>query len=349
MGRFLPKPSGMRLKIGRSLPIFVTISLFLAIYLLAALRYPGLLAPQVFFYLLVDNAYLLISAIGMTFVILTGGIDLSVGAMIAFTAMLSAWMVEKHGVSPALTIPAALLAGTALGAIMGSMIQFFKTPPFVATLAGLFFARGMCYVISVDAIRISDPFYQAVSSFQVRLPGGTFLSLNVIIALIVVIVAAYVAHNTSFGRSVYAIGGGGGANEVSATLMGLPTARIKVLVYTLNGFCSALAGVAYSFYMLSAHGSYANGMEMDVIAAVVIGGTPLTGGEGYMLGTVFGVLIQGLIQTIIIFDGTLNTWWTKIVVGLLTLAFILMQRGLTRRRGKKTVESAARPVKEAAV
>jgi len=319
------------------LPITITVSLFIATYLLAALKYPGLLTPQVLFYLLIDNSFILISAIGMTFVILTGGIDLSVGPMIAFTAMISAWLVEVLYISPLATIPIVLLVGILFGAIIGSMIQFFNVPPFIATLAGFFFARGMCFIISVDAIRINHPFYKAASSFQIRLPGNSFVSISVVVALLVVVLGIYLAHYTNFGRTVYAIGG----NESSATLMGLPVPRVKVLVYTFNGFCSALAGVVYSIYMLSAHGWYAQGMELDVIASVVIGGTPLTGGVGYVFGTLFGVLIQGLIQTIIIFDGNLNTWWTKIVIGLLTLVFILLQR-LLSTRGRTQVISSAR-------
>jgi simple sugar transport system permease protein len=177
-----------------------------------------------------------------------------------------------------------------------------------------------------------------VALYQIRLPGGVFISINVIIALVAALVGIYIAHATRFGRVVYAIGG----SEPSARLMGLPVARTKVLVYTINGFCSALAGVVYSFYMLSAHGLYANGFEMDVISSVVIGGTPLTGGVGYVFGTLFGVLIQGLIQTIISFDGTLNSWWTKIVIGLLTLAFILLQRMLSTRHKARTVKIPAK-------
>jgi len=317
------------------LTILVTVGLFVFTYLLASLKYPGLLSPQVFFYMLIDNSFLLISAIGMTFVILTGGIDLSVGAMIAFTSMLSAWMIEILGFPPVLTIPLALLAGVILGAVMGSTIQFFKVPPFIATLAGYFFARGMCYIISVDAIRITHPFYKTAAAFQIHLPGNTFISVNVVIALAMVGAGIYLAHFTSFGRTIYAIGG----NEPSARLMGLPVPRTKILVYTFNGFCSALAGITYSFYMLSAHGSYADGMELDVIASVVIGGTPLTGGVGYPFGTLFGVLLQGLIQTIIIFDGTLSSWWTKIVVGLLTLVFIVLQRVLSARKKARVISS----------
>jgi len=314
------------------LPLTVTIGLFLLMFLAASLKYRGFFSLQVFFNLLIDNAFLLISAIGTTFVILSGGIDLSVGAIVALTSMVSAWMMEELQISPVLTILTVLLMGTLFGAGMGTMIQYFKIAPFIATLAGMFLARGLCFVISVDAITINNPLYKAISKFRLKFPDGSFLSINVVIAFVVFAIAIYLAHYTRFGRTVYAIGG----NEQSARLMGLPVPRTKVLIYTLNGFCSALAGVVFSFYVLSGYGLYVNSMEMDVISSVVIGGTLLTGGVGYVVGTIFGVLIQGMIQTIIMFDGTLNSWWTKIVVGILTLVFILMQRALSSLRTDKT-------------
>jgi simple sugar transport system permease protein len=313
-------------------PLMVTIGLFLLTYLGAAIKYPGILSTRVFFNLLIDNSFLIISAIGTTFVILSGGIDLSTGALIALTAMLSAWMMETLGLSPLVTIPTALLVGCLFGAGMGVLIQKFKLPPFVATLIGMFTARGLCFVLSVNSIVITDPLYGAISQYRITFPDKSFISINVVIALIVLAVAIFLAAYTRFGRAVYAIGGNNGANEQSALLMGLPVARTKILIYTLNGFCSALAGIVFSLYVLSGYGWYVNGFELDVISSVVIGGTPLTGGVGFPIGTLFGVLIQGLIQTIISFDGTLNSWWTKIVVGLLTLFFILMQRALSGNR-----------------
>jgi galactofuranose transport system permease protein len=221
-----------------------------------------------------------------------------------------------------------LLMGMALGAGMGALIQFFKIPPFIATLAGMFLARGACFIISIDAIPIEDDLYRAMAQYQVNLPIGGFVSINVLVALGMLLVGIYMLHFTQFGRTIYAIGG----NEQSATLMGLPVARTKVLIYTFSGFCSALAGVVYSLYVLSGYGLYANGFELDIIAAVVIGGTLLSGGFGYVIGTFFGVLIQGLIQVVITFDGTLNSWWTRIVIGALTLFFIGMQRVLSAER-----------------
>jgi simple sugar transport system permease protein len=239
-----------------------------------------------------------------------------------------------------------LLCGVALGAVMGAIIHFFKVQPFIVTLAGMFFARGMCFVISTDAITISDPFYRAVALFRIPIFGKSFISINVVIVLVVLLAALYLAHLTRFGRTVYAIGG----NEQSALLMGLPVARTKILVYTLNGFCSALAGVVFSIYMLSGYGLYTNGLELDAIASVVIGGTMLTGGVGYVIGTVFGVLIQGLIQTIIMFQGTLNSWWTKIVIGLLTLVFIGLQsvfNAQSRTRKAAAKKRASAPIASA--
>ncbi|MCB0046070.1 MAG: sugar ABC transporter permease YjfF [Caldilineaceae bacterium] len=331
------------------LPLMVTIALFIGLYLYGMVQYRGFSSPQVFYNLLIDNAFLIITSIGMTFVILAGGIDLSVGAMIAFTTVLSAYMLENLGLSPILVIPGVLLFGVLFGATMGAIIHFFKVQPFIVTLAGMFFARGMCFVISTDAITISDPFYRAVALYRIPVFGTGFISINVVIVLIVLLAALYLAHLTRFGRTVYAIGG----NEQSALLMGLPVARTKILVYMLNGFCSALAGVVFSIYMLSGYGLYTNGLELEAIASVVIGGTMLTGGVGYVIGTVFGVLIQGLIQTIIMFQGTLNSWWTKIVVGLLTLVFIGLQSAFNsprfiRRAEARAIRAEADPALEAA-
>jgi simple sugar transport system permease protein len=312
----------------RLLPLAVTVALFALLYGAGAYHFDGFFSLQVFLNFFIDNAFLAITAIGMTFVILSGGIDLSVGSVIALTTMVSAALVEHRGWSPATVIPLVLAMGSAIGLIMGVVIQYFRVQPFIATLAGMFLARGLCYLISIDSITIENAFYTDLAAFRIPLPFETSITVNVVVALVVLAVAVYLAHFTRFGRTVYAIGG----NEQSALLMGLPVARTKVLVYTLNGFCSALAGVVFTFYMLSGYGLHAQGMELDAIAAVVIGGTLLTGGSGYVVGTLFGVLIYGTIQTIISFQGDLSSWWTKIVIGLLLLAFCLLQQVFARGR-----------------
>lgn len=310
------------------IPIVVTVSLFIMMFIVGSFRYTGFFSFQVLYNLLIDNAFLLIVAVGMSFVIVSGGIDLSVGAVIALTTMISASLVEQLGWPPYVVIPLVLAIGAALGSTMGAIIHYFKIQPFIVTLAGMFFARGLCYVISIQTITITDPFYIFMAQTKVKVMGTGFLSLSVIIALVVVAAAIYIAHYTSFGRNVYAIGG----SEQSSLLMGLPVAKTKVLVYTLSGFCSALAGVVFTFYMLSGYGLHAVGLELDTIAAVVIGGTLLTGGVGYIFGTFFGVMIQGIIQTIISFEGTLSSWWTKIVIGLLLCLFIILQKLLSTKR-----------------
>jgi ribose/xylose/arabinose/galactoside ABC-type transport system permease subunit len=321
----------MNLKLNRRLaPLAITIALFIAMAAFGAIRYDGFLSPQVFLNLLIDNAFLCVVAVGMTFVILSGGIDLSVGAVIALTTMISAALL-KAGWNPFAAMALVLLLGAAFGALQGYLIQRFSLAPFIVTLAGMFMARGCCYLISTESIPINDATYSAIAQLRLPVGGGASLTIGAAIALATVLVAMRVAHASEFGRTVYALGGG----ESSARLMGLPVDRTKIAVYLLSGLCAALAGIVMTFYMLSGYSLHAVGLELDAIAAVVIGGTLLTGGVGYVAGTLFGVLILGIIQTLIAFDGTLSSWWTRIVVGVLLLLFCLLQR-LFEGRARKT-------------
>jgi simple sugar transport system permease protein len=306
----------------KHLPLAVTIALFMAMAVAGSVLYTGFLSPQVFLNLLIDNAFLCIVAVGMTFVILSGGIDLSVGSLLALTTMVSATLVERHGWSPAAVIPLVLAMGAAFGAVQGVLIQRFRLQPFIVTLAGMFLARGLCYLISIDSISIGNAFYSDVSQARIPVWGEASISIGALIALAVVALGVWVAHFTQFGRTIYAIGG----NEQSAILMGLPVRSTLVGVYALSGFCSALAGIVFTFYMLSGYGLHAVGLELDAIAAVVIGGTLLSGGAGYVFGTLVGVLMLGIMQTLIMFDGTLSSWWTRIAIGALLFAFCLLQR-----------------------
>jgi galactofuranose transport system permease protein len=330
----------------RFLPLTVTVLLFFVAYSVGASMYSGMRDPQVFLNLFRNSPFLLISAIGMTFVIISGGIDLSVSGVVALTTVASAALV-RDGWNPWLVFPVMLAMGMALGATMGAFITYLKVQPFIATLAGMWFARGMCFFISDDVIPIDNRTYTILARTKILIPGlsnpttqtGDYISILVVLMMLILGIAMYIAHYTRFGRTVYAMGGNNGANEQSARLMGLPVDRTKMLVYTLNGLCSALAGITLSITVSSGHGLYATGFEMTVIAAVVIGGTMLTGGEGYVFGTLFGVLVTGVIQTLIQFNGKLSSWWTPIVVGLLTLAFIIVQSLLssqnTRRLAKQ--------------
>jgi len=305
----------------RLLPLTVTIVLFLAMAAFGAIRYDGFLSLQVFLNLLIDNAFLCVVAVGMTFVILSGGIDLSVGALIALTTIISATLLEA-GWHPYAVMVTVLALGAAFGAVQGFLIQRFNLAPFLVTLAGMFWARGCCYLISTESIPIGDATYAAIAQARIPVGGGASLTIGGLIALVVVAIAMRIAHSTEFGRTVYAIGGG----ESSARLMGLSVDSTKIGVYLLSGLCAALGGIVMTFYMLSGYSLHAVGLELDAIAAVVIGGTLLAGGVGYVAGTLFGVLILGIIQTLISFDGSLSSWWTRIVVGALLLLFCLLQR-----------------------
>ncbi len=305
------------------IPLAATVSLFLAMSVYGSLAYTGFFSAQAFLNLLIDNAFLVIVAVGMTFVILAGGIDLSVGSVVALSTIVLAKLVQHGQWNLGLAIPLVLGMGALFGAVMGWLIQRFRLQPFIVTLAGMFLARGMCYLISIDSISITDPTYTLVAQTRIHLgAGGPMVSISAVLALVVLGVAVFGAHVTEFGRTVYAIGG----SEHSAVLMGLPVARTTVLVYALSGFCAALGGVVFTFYMLSGYGLHAVGLELDAIAAVVIGGTLLSGGVGYVFGTLFGVLTLGIIQSLIMFDGSLSSWWTRIVIGALLFVFCVLQR-----------------------
>ncbi|AGL17286.1 galactofuranose ABC transporter, permease protein YjfF [Actinoplanes sp. N902-109] len=310
----------------RHVPVLATLGLLICMYVVGVANYDGFSDVQVLLNIFVDNAFLLVVAAGMTFVILTGGIDLSVGAVVALTTTVAATMLHA-GWPAGVVLPAVLLIGTVLGLGMGAVIHYFEVEPFIATLAGMFLARGISLLINRNSIPITDGFWTAMAQQRLRFGQGIFISTSVIIAVVVVLIGAFVLAYTRFGRTVYAIGG----SADSALLMGLPVARTRIAVYTLSGFCSSLGGVLLSFYMLSGYSLHAQGMELDAIAAVVIGGVLLTGGSGYLFGTVLGVLVLGLIQTILTFQGTLSSWWTKIVIGALLFAFIVLQRVVTRR------------------
>lgn len=312
----------------RFVPLAVTISLFVAMAGAGSALYEGFFAPQVFLNLLIDNAFLCIVAVGMTFVILAGGIDLSVGAVVALTTMISAQLVQQHGISPWVVFPLVLSIGALFGLAQGYLIQRFRLQPFIVTLAGMFLARGLCYLISTESISIAHPVYSAIAQARVPVGPRASLSVSAIIAIAVVLAAIWIAHSTRFGRAVYAVGG----SEQSARLMGLPVDATVMRVYLLSGFCAALGGVTMTFYMQSGYSLHAVGLELDAIAAVVIGGTLLRGGVGYVAGTVLGVLILGIIQTLITFNGTLSSWWTRIVAGALLFMFCLLQRLLEARR-----------------
>jgi ribose/xylose/arabinose/galactoside ABC-type transport system permease subunit len=310
------------------MPTFAAVAILLVLLISAQARFPRFLSPGNISALLLDNAYLLVLAVGLTFVILTGGIDLSVGSVMAFTGILGASLLAQ-GLPAVVAIPIMLVSGALIGLLIGVLVHYFDVQPFIASLAGLFLARGLAFVVSLSSIRVEDPMvlWLQRTRFQV---GGWYITPTGIIALLAVAIAAYVLLWTRFGRTVYAIGGG----EQSARLMGLNVARTKVMVYVISGVCGGLAGLLLTAYSGAGYPRNGIGTELDAIAAVVIGGTLLTGGTGYVLGSLIGVLVYGTIKKVISFMGAEQAW-TQIIIGALLLLFIVVQRVIVARSQRR--------------
>lgn len=310
----------------RTLPLFVTLAIFIIGWFICWTQFPNMLSTRVVGNLLTDNAYLGIVAVGMTLVIISGGIDLSVGSVIAFSGVFIAVMLRETSLHPLTLFALLLCITTAFGAAMGWMIDRLTLPAFIVTLAGMFLARGAAYLLSVESVPINHEFYQTLQSAYWLMPGKGRLTFIGVLMVVVVALGMFVAHKTRFGASVYALGGG----EATARLMGVRIGRTTILVYAFSGAMAGLSGIVFSVYTGSGYSLATVGSELTAIAAVVIGGTLLTGGAGYVFGTFIGVLTMGLIQTYIVFDGSLSSWWTKIVIGLLLLLFILLQKALVK-------------------
>ncbi|MBS1301382.1 galactofuranose ABC transporter, permease protein YjfF [Loktanella sp. SALINAS62] len=307
----------------RILPLYATVVIFLIAYLICYIQFPAMLSTRVIGNLLTDNAYLGIVAVGMTVVILSGGIDLSVGSVIAFAGVFVAVMLRDTGLHPLVVFALLLAITTAFGGAMGALIHGLAMPAFIVTLAGMFLARGAAYMLTIDSVPINHPFYDMLDAYY-RMPGGGRLTLIGAVMLLTVMAGMIIAHRTRFGTSVFALGGG----EQTARLMGVSVGLTTIQIYAFSGFMAGLSGIVFSVYTSSGYPLATVGTELTAIATVVIGGTILTGGSGYVFGTLIGVLTMGLIQTYIVFDGSLSSWWTKIVIGMLLLLFILLQKGL---------------------
>jgi simple sugar transport system permease protein len=314
--------AGMR----RNFPLIATAVIFIVLFTAAAIAYEGFFSARVIVNIFADNAFLGVAAVGMTLVIFSGGIDLSVGAVIGFTSIATATLVTGRDVHPALAWSVAVTLGAMLGATMGTLIHVFRLPAFLITLAGMFLARGVGFWLNTESVGITHPWYDALANFSLSFGESIHLPAVALVFLVVVIIGYVLGHHTRFGRTLLAIGG----SEQSALLMGLPVGPARIAVYTLNGATAALAGIVATIYTGSGNPSMGIGLELDAIAVVVIGGTLLAGGRGHVAGSLLGLLIFATIQSAILFDGRLSSWWMRIVVGALLLVFILLQRLLVR-------------------
>lgn len=271
-----------------------------------------------------DSSYLLLIATGMTFVILSGGIDLSVGSVLALSGVLTAYAAQWGSLS-AILLP--LAVSGLIGLLHGVLIGRGRLAPFIVTLAGLLFARGLAFAVSDEGNQVyiipADLWLTRVG--QARVLG---LAAPVWCALIVFLLGLGVLNRSRFGQAVFAIGGG----EAAAELMGLPVARVKVVVYVLSSLLTGLAGVLVAAQTQSGLPTIGEGRELEAIAAVVIGGTLLSGGAGSLTGTLAGVLLLKVIQNLINQVGTLTSYYQQVVSGTFLIAVVLLQSRLGRRR-----------------
>lgn len=328
---------------GNNFLMVITIALFFVMYIAGMIVYgsKGFNTLQNLFNLFITNAGLFVIASGMTMVLIVGGIDISVGSTVAVTCMMLSDMMTNKNLNPVVAILIVLVYGCIFGMVQGFLVSFLKIQPFIVSLAGMFFARGLTAVISLEMISISNPGFLKFAQFRLNLPfGGTvnkagdyvapYVYPTVVIALLIVVIMFIVLRYTKFGRSVYAVGG----NEQSAMLMGLNVRRTKFLVYSLNGLLTVIGGILYCMNILSGTTITAQGYEMEAIAGAVIGGTPLTGGAGNVFGTVFGVLIKALIERFVSFQGNVSSWWAKIIIAALLAFFIILQSVLVMNKEK---------------
>lgn len=315
--------------------LIITIILFFVMYLAGCGVYAskGFARVQNFMNILINNAGLICVTCGMTCVMLTGGIDISVGSLVAMDCMIMAVGIEQWHWSSQVLMVLILVIGLVFGLVQGFLIAYVEIQPFIITMAGLFFARGMTAVICKEQVSIvSDKFFTWLSSFKIELPFGGYVNkkgilqlpyirITVVIALLIVLITYLMLKYTKFGRSLYAIGG----NQQSATLMGLDVKKTKLKAYVLSSFLCSIGGICYCLNTMAGTTTQATGLEMDAISSAVIGGTLLTGGVGNVIGSLFGVLINGTISSLVKTNGKLISSWSNIVTAILLCFFILLQ------------------------
>ena len=321
----------------------ITISIFIVMYLLAmGLLGGGFLHPQQIFDMLNDNASLIIVSCGLTIVMIGGGIDISVGAVTSLVVMSCVLYLNGGGN----IFVAALLAlgiGLAFGLVHGYLISYLEIQPFIVTLAGMFFARGMTTILSVNPQKVTHEGFAALRDIKIEISwlgytakNGNLvparMELGVVIAFICVIAVFILLKYLRLGRCFYAMGG----NQQSALMLGINVKRTRFISYVLSGCLSGISGFVFMMHTGAGNATNAAGMEMNAIAAAIIGGTLLTGGVGNVIGTFFGVMTLTTIKKIVVSSGLNDPWWQNITTGGMLCFFILLQSVvLSRRNGKK--------------
>jgi galactofuranose transport system permease protein len=303
--------------------VYAALAVLLLLWTAGGLRFDHFASPGTAFNLLSDYAFVAIAACGATLVILSGGIDLSCGSMIAFSGMLAAALVQS-GWQPVAALLACVVGGLLVGIVSGTLIHKLALPAFIVTLAAMFALRAAAFLVHDSTLTCSHPFIAWINEIAMRLPGGAALDARIVVLAVVSLITWLIADGTPFGMANRAIGG----CERSARMMGLSLGFTRIVTYALASGLSALAGVVHAFRKSSGDPNGATGLELTVIAAVVIGGTRLSGGVGSVWGSIIGVCIIGTIRTLIDFEGTLNAAWTSVATGALLFVFVVAQRAI---------------------
>jgi len=321
---------------GNTLLLIITVVLFVVMYAAGCIIYggKGFTHLQTFLNILINNAGLICVTSGMTCVMLTGGIDISVGSLIALDCMFLAVGMERWNMNPVVLCILVLIIGIVFGIVQGFCVGYLNIQPFIVTMAGMFFGRGMTAVICTDQVSISNPTFVAWAQKKIQIPFGIgaytnnkgvlqvpFIRITVVVALVVLIAIFLMLKYTKFGRNLYAVGG----SEQSAAMMGLDVKRTKMYAYILSSFLCSIGGICFCLNTMSGNVQQASGLEMDAISSAVIGGTLLTGGVGNPIGSFFGVLINGTISTLVKTNGKLLSSWSNIAVAALLCFFIILQ------------------------
>ena len=325
-----------------NLLLTITIVVFFLMYFGAVIfQGEGFLKPQTFFNILNANAALIILSCGMSIVMITGGIDISVGGVTGLITMCCAVYLDYKGGNVFVSLLIALGIGLAFGVIQGLLIAYLDIQPFIVTLAGMFFARGLTTIVHTNPFNVENPAFAALKETRVIVPGmgsynrhgnyvDAYVEIGVIVALLIVALLFVMLRWTKLGRSFYAIGG----NPQSALMLGINVKRVRFISYVLCGLLAGIGGYVYFLHVGSGAVTHASGAEMNAIASSIIGGTMLTGGVGNIIGTLFGVLSLATIQNIVSSAGLDQAWWTGITIAAMLCLFLVIQSVVMARKSK---------------
>lgn len=352
MTNSVSKRGGLRNRLRRmtdtNLLMSITIIVFILMYLGAIIfLQKGFLKPQTLFNILNANAALIILSCGMTLVMITGGIDISVGGVAALVSMSCAVYLDYHDGNVFGAILIALGIGLAFGLVQGYLIAYLEIQPFIVTLAGMFFARGMTTIVHTNPFNVQNEAFVKLKDTRIIIPFlgsvnkhnvyvDAYIEIGVVVALLIVAALFVFLKWGKTGRSFYAVGG----NRQSALMLGINVKRVTFLSHLLCGLLAGIGGFVYFMHVGSGSASHAMGAEMNAIASSIIGGTMLTGGVGNIIGTLFGVMSLALIQTIVSSVGLDQAWWTGITIAAMLCLFLVIQSILIARRKKANASSA---------